>query len=136
MCESLSSLSCTSLTLQGHEGVLLAGNMPPELVGFRLLIVLLLLTGTEETPADHLPPESSLLKPTVLITILARNTPAQPPSLPGMHRQTGLPEGANRHLVLFTFFSAFITSFKYGEWNLGKVITTYLRHYVNVIVDM
>ncbi|XP_034469460.1 procollagen galactosyltransferase 2-like [Hippoglossus hippoglossus] len=48
--------------------------MPPELVGFRLLIVLLLLlTGTEETPADHLP-ESSLLKPTVLITILARNT--------------------------------------------------------------
>ncbi|GAA6222576.1 procollagen galactosyltransferase 2-like [Lates japonicus] len=58
--------------------------MPFESVGFRLFIVILagklfLHTGTEELPADHLllqlaRRESSLLKPTVLITILARNT--------------------------------------------------------------
>ncbi|XP_029309726.1 LOW QUALITY PROTEIN: procollagen galactosyltransferase 2-like [Cottoperca gobio] len=50
--------------------------MPLGFVGFRLYLVLLAGTlfghsSTEELPADH--QESSVLKPTVLITILARN---------------------------------------------------------------
>ncbi|TDH06000.1 hypothetical protein EPR50_G00128320 [Perca flavescens] len=56
--------------------------MPPGFVGFRLYFVILagklfLYPSTEELPADHLlqpaQQESSVLKPTVLITILARN---------------------------------------------------------------
>uniref|UniRef100_A0AAQ5YTI5 Glycosyl transferase family 25 domain-containing protein n=1 Tax=Amphiprion ocellaris TaxID=80972 RepID=A0AAQ5YTI5_AMPOC len=55
--------------------------MPFKFVGFRFYLVifaglLFLLTSTEDLPADELPAakrESSLLKPTVLITILARN---------------------------------------------------------------
>uniref|UniRef100_A0A8C4DDX9 Si:ch211-13f8.2 n=1 Tax=Dicentrarchus labrax TaxID=13489 RepID=A0A8C4DDX9_DICLA len=59
-----------------------AGNMPLRFVGFRLYFVILagklfLHGSTDELPADHLlqpaRQESSLLKPTVLITILARN---------------------------------------------------------------
>ncbi|KAF1383538.1 hypothetical protein PFLUV_G00132920 [Perca fluviatilis] len=57
--------------------------MPPGFVGFKLYFVILagklfLYTSTEELPADHLLQpalqESSVLKPTVLITILARNS--------------------------------------------------------------
>ena len=58
------------------------GNMPLGFVGLFSVILagqLFLHSSTEELPADHLlqhlqlQPESSLLKPTVLISILARN---------------------------------------------------------------